>query len=77
MTSKPSRTIFTTSKSDELDGLERVMQFDPKRRPNASETFQLKYFINPPASCPSDHLPKPKENQPTENNKRKLGNDEK
>ncbi len=34
---KPLRTIFTTSKQDELDVLERIMQLDPKRRPNASE----------------------------------------
>ncbi|CAF1309972.1 unnamed protein product [Rotaria sp. Silwood1] len=77
MASKPSRTIFTTSKSDELDVLERVMQFDPKRRPNASETLQIEYFSNPSAPCPSNCLPKPKENQPTESNKCKLGNDEK
>ncbi|CAF3883904.1 unnamed protein product, partial [Rotaria sp. Silwood1] len=77
MASKPSRAIFTTSKSDELDILERVMQFDPKRRPNANETLQLIYFSNPSAPCPSNRLPKPKENQPTENIKCKLGNDEK
>jgi hypothetical protein len=34
---KPLRTIFTTSKQDELEVLERIMQLDPKRRPNASE----------------------------------------
>ncbi|CAF3602461.1 unnamed protein product [Rotaria sp. Silwood1] len=56
MASKPSRAIFTTSKSDELDVLERVMQFDPKRRPNASKTLQLIYFNNPPAPCPSDQI---------------------
>ncbi len=37
MEPKPLRTIFTTSKQDELDVLERIMQLDPKRRPNASE----------------------------------------
>ncbi|CAF1363380.1 unnamed protein product [Rotaria sp. Silwood1] len=77
MASKPLRTIFTTSKSDELDVLERIVQLDPKRRPNASETLQIEYFSNPSAPCPSERLPKPKENQPTENNKCKLGNDEK
>ncbi|CAF5120595.1 unnamed protein product, partial [Rotaria sp. Silwood1] len=46
MASKPPRTKFTTSKSDELDILERIMQFDPKRRPNASETLQIEYFSN-------------------------------
>ncbi|CAF5104879.1 unnamed protein product, partial [Rotaria sp. Silwood1] len=76
MVSKPLRTIFTTSKSDELDVLERIIKLDLKRRPNASETLQIEYFTNPSAPCPSNRLPKPKENQPTENNKRKLGNDE-
>ncbi|CAF3739655.1 unnamed protein product [Rotaria sp. Silwood1] len=77
MVSKPLRTIFTTSKSDELDVLERIIKLDLKRRPNASETLQIEYLTNPSAPCPSNRLPKPKENQPTENNKRKLGNDEK
>ncbi|CAF3786627.1 unnamed protein product [Rotaria sp. Silwood1] len=77
MASKPLRTIFTTSKSDELDVLERIMQLDPKRRSNVSETLQIEYFSNPSAPCPSNRLSKPKENQPTENNKCKLGNDEK
>ncbi|CAF4828399.1 unnamed protein product, partial [Rotaria sp. Silwood1] len=53
------------------------MQLDPKRPLNASETLQLKYFSYPPAPYPSERLPKSKEIQPTVNNKRKLGNDEK
>ncbi|CAF3711725.1 unnamed protein product [Rotaria sp. Silwood1] len=77
MASKPLRTIFTISKSDELDVLERIMQLDPKRRLNANETLQIEYFSNPSAPCPSERLPKPKDIQPTENNKHKLGNDEK
>ncbi|CAF0971979.1 unnamed protein product [Rotaria sp. Silwood1] len=56
---------------------ERIMQLDPKRRLNAMETLQLKYFSYPPAPYPSERLPKSKEIQPTVNNKRKLGNDEK
>ncbi len=43
---KPLRTIFTTSKQDELDVLERIMQLDPKRRPNASEVnLKRKYIL--------------------------------
>jgi hypothetical protein len=38
---KPLRTIFTTSKQDELDVLEKIMQLDPKRRPNASEVKEI------------------------------------
>ncbi|CAF4469472.1 unnamed protein product, partial [Rotaria magnacalcarata] len=41
-------------------------------------TLQMEYFSNPPAPCPSERLPKPKEiiqqNDPL---KRKLGNEEK
>ena len=40
---KPLRTIFSTSKPDELDVLERIMQLDPKRRPDAS---QVKAFLS-------------------------------
>jgi hypothetical protein len=40
---KPLRTIFSTSKPDELEVLERIMQLDPKRRPNASEVEQNKF----------------------------------
>jgi hypothetical protein len=46
MEPKPLRTIFTTSKQDELDVLERIMQLDPKRRPNASEVKNFLWKIN-------------------------------
>lgn len=36
----------------------------------------MEYFSNPPAPCPSERLPKPKEIQQTESLKRKPGNDE-
>ncbi|CAF1487742.1 unnamed protein product [Adineta ricciae] len=75
---KPLRTIFSTSKPDELDVLERIMQLDPKRRPDASQTLQMEYFSNPPAPCPSERLPKPKELRQTEQQKRKMDkNDDK
>lgn len=55
MEPKPLRTIFTTSKPDELEVLERIMQLDPKRRPNASE---VKIFSNkkPEISLKQIHL---------------------
>ncbi|CAF1130805.1 unnamed protein product [Adineta ricciae] len=56
----------------ELDVLERIMQLDPKRRPDASQTLQMEYFSNPPAPCPSERLPKPKELRQTEQQKRKM-----
>ncbi|CAF3312720.1 unnamed protein product [Rotaria socialis] len=75
---KPLRTIFTTSKPDELDVLDRIMQLDPKRRPNASDTLQMEYFSNPPAPCPSERLPKPQGIiQQSDPLKRKLGNEDK
>jgi hypothetical protein len=46
MEPKPLRTIFTTSKQDELDVLKRIMQLDPKRRPNASEVKNFLWKIN-------------------------------
>ncbi|CAF1602384.1 unnamed protein product, partial [Didymodactylos carnosus] len=46
------------SNNDELDVLERLMQLDPKRRPNASETLKLEYFSNPPAPCSCERLVK-------------------
>jgi len=39
---KPLRTIFITSKQDELDVFEKIMQLDPKRRPNASEVREFR-----------------------------------
>lgn len=39
---KPLRTIFTTSKPDELEVLEKMMQLDPKKRPDASEVIDEK-----------------------------------
>ena len=74
---KSLRTIFTTSKQDELEVLEKMMQLDPKRRPNASETIQMEYFSNAPGPCSTERLPKPKETQQTEPQKRKIENDEK
>lgn len=74
---KPLRTIFVTSKPDELDVLDKIMQLDPKRRPNASETLQMEYFSNPPGPCPSERLPKPKEVQQIDPKKRKIANDDK
>jgi len=41
---KSLRTIFVTSKQDELDVLERIMQLDPKRRPNASEVKKKNFL---------------------------------
>jgi hypothetical protein len=37
----------------------------------------MEYFSNPPGPCPSERLPKPKEIQQAEHQKRKIANDEK
>jgi hypothetical protein len=37
----------------------------------------MEYFGNPPGPCPSERLPKPKDIQHTDHQKRKIGNDEK
>ena len=37
----------------------------------------MEYFSNPPAPCPNERLPKPKEVQQTEQHKRHIENDEK
>lgn len=37
----------------------------------------MEYFSNTPPPCPNERLPKPKETQQIDHQKRKIGNDEK
>ena len=55
----PVKSLFTAASDDALDLLERLLSYDPNRRPTVIEALQHPYFTNSPRPTAPARLPKP------------------
>jgi cyclin-dependent kinase 7 len=54
----PLRTIFTAAGYDALDLLDKMLQYDPLKRPSCEQALKHDYFMNMPRPTRPDRLPK-------------------
>lgn len=72
----PLKTLFTAASQDSLDLLEKMVTYDPLKRPTCEECLSHEYFTKLPRPTPPHKLPRDIQNDTTFNaNKRKLFED--
>lgn len=68
----PLKSLFTAATPDALDLLEKMLSYDPLKRPNCMQVLQHNYFAALPRPTHPSRLPKPTQEEDKGPTKRKF-----